>query len=54
MRPATRALAEAYSPKHGYEGVTCNAIAPGYVRTELTAAVFATRPPPASSAGGST
>ena len=37
----TRALAEAYSPKHGYDGVTCNAIAPGYVRTELTAAVFA-------------
>jgi NAD(P)-dependent dehydrogenase (short-subunit alcohol dehydrogenase family) len=36
----TRALAEAYSPAHGYEGITCNAIAPGFVRTELTASVF--------------
>ena len=36
----TRGLAEAYSPAHGYEGITCNAIAPGYVRTEMTAAVF--------------
>ena len=36
----TRALAEAYSPAHGYENVTCNAIAPGYVKTELTAPVF--------------
>ena len=36
----TRALAEAYSPKHGYEGVTCNAIAPNYVRTVT--------PPPSS------
>jgi NAD(P)-dependent dehydrogenase (short-subunit alcohol dehydrogenase family) len=32
----TRALAEAYSPAYGYEGITCNAIAPGFVRTELT------------------
>ena len=37
----TRALAEAYSPAYGYDGITCNAIAPGYVKTELTAAVFA-------------
>lgn len=37
----TRALSEAYSPEHGYHGVTCNAIAPGYVKTELTASVFA-------------
>jgi gluconate 5-dehydrogenase len=37
----TRALAEAYSPPHGYEGVTINAIAPGYVQTDLTATVFA-------------
>ena len=36
----TRALAEAYSPRHGYEGITCNAIAPGFVETELTAKVF--------------
>jgi NAD(P)-dependent dehydrogenase (short-subunit alcohol dehydrogenase family) len=36
----TRALAEAYSPPHGYDGVTVNAIAPGYVQTELTASVF--------------
>ena len=26
---------------HGYEGVTCNNIGPGYVKTELTAKVFA-------------
>ena len=37
----TRALAEQYSPLHGYENVTCNAIAPGYVKTDLTAKVFA-------------
>lgn len=37
----TRALAEAYAPCHGYPNVTVNAIAPGYVETELTAAVFA-------------
>lgn len=37
----TRALSEAYSPIHGYEGVTVNAISPGYVQTELTATVFA-------------
>ena len=32
----TRGLAEAWSP----DGVTCNAIAPGYVRTGMTTAVF--------------
>jgi NAD(P)-dependent dehydrogenase (short-subunit alcohol dehydrogenase family) len=32
----TRALAEAYSAPHGYENVTCNAIAPGYVKTDPT------------------
>jgi gluconate 5-dehydrogenase len=37
----TRALSEAYSPAYGYPGVTCNAVAPGYVKTELTAKVFA-------------
>lgn len=37
----TRALSEAYSPVQGYENVTCNAVAPGYVKTELTASVFA-------------
>ncbi|GKY91835.1 hypothetical protein MPSEU_000155100 [Mayamaea pseudoterrestris] len=37
----TRALAEAYSTKHGYENVTANAVAPGYVATELTKSVFA-------------
>ena len=37
----TRALAEAYSPMRGFSGITCNAIAPGFVRTELTASVFA-------------
>lgn len=36
----TRALAEAYSAPHGYANVTCNAIAPGYVKTELTKSVF--------------
>ena len=36
----TRALAEAYSPAYGYEGITANAIAPGFVKTELTAPVF--------------
>lgn len=37
----TRGLAEAYSPHHGYDGVTANAIAPGFVETQLTEAVFA-------------
>jgi len=37
----TRALSEAYSPAAGFTGVTCNAVAPGYVKTELTAKVFA-------------
>jgi NAD(P)-dependent dehydrogenase (short-subunit alcohol dehydrogenase family) len=37
----TRALSEEYSPASGYHGVTCNAVAPGYVKTELTASVFA-------------
>jgi NAD(P)-dependent dehydrogenase (short-subunit alcohol dehydrogenase family) len=37
----TRALSEEYSPVSGYTGVTCNAVAPGYVKTELTAKVFA-------------
>ena len=37
----TRAIAEAYSPAYGFEGITCNAIAPGFVETELTASVFA-------------
>jgi NAD(P)-dependent dehydrogenase (short-subunit alcohol dehydrogenase family) len=32
----TRAIAEEWSPK----GITCNAIAPGFFRTPLTAAVF--------------
>jgi gluconate 5-dehydrogenase len=32
----TRGLAEAWSP----DGVTCNAIAPGYVKTAMTTAVF--------------
>ncbi len=33
----TRAMAEAWSP----HGINCNAIGPGFFRTELTAAVFA-------------
>jgi NAD(P)-dependent dehydrogenase (short-subunit alcohol dehydrogenase family) len=33
----TRALSETYSPPRGYENVTCNAVAPGVVETELTA-----------------
>jgi gluconate 5-dehydrogenase len=37
----TRALSEAYSPVSGYDNVTCNAIAPGFVKTDLTAKVFA-------------
>jgi NAD(P)-dependent dehydrogenase (short-subunit alcohol dehydrogenase family) len=37
----SRALSEAYAPPHGYHNVTCNAIAPGYVKTKLTASVFA-------------
>jgi len=36
----TRALAEAYCDPQGYPNVTVNAIAPGYVATELTASVF--------------
>jgi NAD(P)-dependent dehydrogenase (short-subunit alcohol dehydrogenase family) len=32
----TRAMAEAWSP----HGITANAIAPGFIKTELTAAVF--------------
>lgn len=44
MLGLTRALAEAYSPAHGYEGITSNAIAPGFVQTELTASVFADEP----------
>ncbi len=36
-----RALAEYFSPTHGFENVTCNNIGPGYVKTELTAKVFA-------------
>ena len=36
----TRALSEEYSAPRGFEGVTCNAIAPGYVKTSLTKAVF--------------
>jgi NAD(P)-dependent dehydrogenase (short-subunit alcohol dehydrogenase family) len=41
MLGLTRALAEEYSPCHGYEGVTVNAIAPGFVKTDLTEIVFA-------------
>jgi NAD(P)-dependent dehydrogenase (short-subunit alcohol dehydrogenase family) len=37
----TRALSEAYSPRRGFNGITVNAIAPGYVQTSLTASVFA-------------
>jgi NAD(P)-dependent dehydrogenase (short-subunit alcohol dehydrogenase family) len=37
----TRALAEAYSAPNGYDNVTVNAVAPGYVRTDLTSTVFA-------------
>lgn len=36
----TRGLSEAYSPRRGFHGITCNAIAPGYVSTELTKSVF--------------
>ena len=39
----TRAMAEYYSTIHGFENVTCNAFAPGYVKTELTASVFANK-----------
>ena len=35
-----RALSEYFSPKYGFENVTCNNIGPGYVKTELTASVF--------------
>lgn len=37
----TRSLAEVYSAIHGYDNVTCNAITPGYVQTDLTQSVFA-------------
>ena len=36
-----RAMAEYFAPYHGFENVTVNNIAPGYVKTELTEAVFA-------------
>mmetsp|Transcript_898 Transcript_898/g.1848 ORF Transcript_898/g.1848 Transcript_898/m.1848 type:complete len:279 (+) Transcript_898:105-941(+) len=36
----TRGMAEHFSPKNGFENVTCNNIGPGYVKTELTAKVF--------------
>jgi NAD(P)-dependent dehydrogenase (short-subunit alcohol dehydrogenase family) len=36
-----RAMAEYFAPFHGYENVTVNNISPGYVKTELTASVFA-------------
>jgi len=36
-----RGMAEHFSPAHGFEGVTCNNIGPGFVKTELTAKVFA-------------
>jgi len=36
-----RAMAEYFSPTQGFENVTVNNLAPGYVHTELTAAVFA-------------
>jgi len=35
------AMAEYFSPHHGFDNVTVNNIAPGYVKTELTASVFA-------------
>lgn len=36
-----RSMAEYFSPTHGFENVTVNNIAPGYVNTEMTASVFA-------------
>eukprot|EP00548_Thalassiothrix_antarctica_P004140 CAMPEP_0194144452 /NCGR_PEP_ID=MMETSP0152-20130528/13509_1 /TAXON_ID=1049557 /ORGANISM="Thalassiothrix antarctica, Strain L6-D1" /LENGTH=271 /DNA_ID=CAMNT_0038844319 /DNA_START=90 /DNA_END=905 /DNA_ORIENTATION=- len=36
-----RAMAEYFSPCHGFENVTVNNISPGYVKTELTESVFA-------------
>ena len=36
-----RAMAEHFSPCHGFDNVTVNNISPGYVKTELTASVFA-------------
>ncbi len=39
----TRGLSEAYSPRRGFHGITCNAIAPGFVHTELTKKVFEDR-----------
>ena len=36
-----RAMAEHFSPMHGFHNVTVNNIGPGYVKTELTASVFA-------------
>lgn len=44
LEGVTRGIAEAYSARHGYHGITCNAVAPGYVSTELTAPVFADAP----------
>jgi gluconate 5-dehydrogenase len=37
----SRAMAEHFAPIHGFDNVTVNNIAPGYVKTELTAKVFA-------------
>jgi NAD(P)-dependent dehydrogenase (short-subunit alcohol dehydrogenase family) len=40
----TRALAEAYSNSPDYQNITANALAPGYVATDLTKSVFADAP----------
>jgi len=37
----TRAMAEYFTQHHGFDNVTVNNISPGYVKTELTASVFA-------------
>ena len=37
----SRAMSEYFSPAHGFENVTCNNIGPGYVKTALTAKIFA-------------
>lgn len=34
-------MSEHFSPVHGFDNVTMNNVAPGYVKTELTASVFA-------------